>query len=123
NGHKNLGPYGSFGVLLKGIAGTGKTMFTRFIADESQTGALLYRAPMLTDPEEVRQLYDSARAGAKDQPVIILLDDFDYVGKRSESTNPAFRPILAQTLTEMDAPGKNIGVFTFITSNLPDMLD
>src|SRR5208283_4199018 len=76
NGHKNLGPYGSFGVLLKGIAGTGKTMFTRFIADESQTGALLYRAPMLTDPEEVRQLYDSARAGAKDQPVIILLDDF-----------------------------------------------
>jgi len=120
--YKSLGVYGTFGALLKGMPGTGKTLFTRYIAQ--QTEALLYVAPMLYEDVQVREIFESARSTAKDRPSILVFDDLDYIGKRTEGTNPAYRPVLARLLTEMDIHiSNNIGVFTFITSNLPDMLD
>ncbi|MEM4360155.1 MAG: ATP-binding protein [Candidatus Bilamarchaeaceae archaeon] len=119
--YKTLGIYGSFGALLKGIPGTGKTLFTRYVAEKTE--ALIYVAPMLYEDAQVRDIFDAARSTTKERPAVLVFDDLDYIGKRTEAINSVYRPVLAQLLTEMDIQARNIGVFTFITSNLPDMLD
>ncbi len=119
--HQQLGEYGFFGTMFHGMPGTGKSLHAEHIAE--LTGASLFKAPLLTDPGDVAELYSTARTNAKNKPVIVLLNDLDYLGKRSEgSMNQAFRPVLAQILTEMEQRD-NKGVFTFITTNLPDNID
>lgn len=124
NGTNSLGlELGSFGALFHGLPGTGKSHFARYLAEQS--GAIFFDSPMLTSAEDVVGLFEAARKSRKEteKPVIVLMDDLEYVGKRSEGGNSGFRPVLAQLLQECDMSPNNENIFRVITTNLEDNLD
>ncbi len=121
--YKNFGNLGTFGTNCKGIPGTGKTEFVRFIAQE--TNAFFYYMPVLESPDAIIDVMTDAREQVKKSgtPAIPLFDDIDYLGKRSEGTvNQQNRAILAALLRETQSK-ENPGVFPFFTTNEAEMID
>jgi transitional endoplasmic reticulum ATPase len=122
--YKESGSLGSFGTMQVGGYGLGKTLNVRHIAEQS--GAFLFELPMIDKPDTIIDVVTAAKKSIDDTkaPSMILLDEVDYLGSRSEgSTNQAYRAILASLLRETNPYPPVNGLFWFYNSNEPDNID
>lgn len=118
-----FGEYASFGTLHYGIQGTGKTILAKKVAE--MTGAGYYEVPALSSPDELTAYFKSARKLAEggDKRALIVFDDVEYLGKRSDPSNQHYSAILKAMLQETQDTKQNRNVFWIATTNLPEKLD
>jgi len=114
---------GYSGVLLKGGPGTGKTLYSQWIAKKSN--ALMIDGGLIGSPEQIKNLYQAARElrDKENKPVIIFLDEIDRFSSRDDVVDPTQATTLNQLLMEMDGTKSNKMIFTFGATNKEDKLD
>ncbi|MEW6329296.1 MAG: AAA family ATPase, partial [Candidatus Micrarchaeota archaeon] len=117
------------GILLVGLPGTGKTLFAKAVATESEANFISIKGPELLSKwfgeseKAVRELFRKARQAA---PCIIFIDEIDAVaswrGGSDEGTRAGERVVNA-LLTEMDGLQNLKNVVVLAATNRPDILD
>lgn len=107
------------GVLLTGIAGTGKTQLARVLCNALDNKVtMIWASPKaLHDVEKVKLLFDASRYFA---PTLLIIEDIDFVGKSRDYVTD---PIVGELLTQLDGNAPNHGLFVIATSNRPELLD
>jgi len=106
------------GLLLAGVAGTGKTQVCRVLCNELKDVTVIWATPKALYSEDmVKELFEAARHLA---PTLIVIEDIDFIGT---DRNVAQNPILGELLTQLDGNSPNFGVFVIATTNRPTLLD
>lgn len=107
------------GVLLAGIAGTGKTQLARVLCNKlDKKVTVIWATPKgLHDVEKVKMLFDAARYFA---PTLLIIEDIDFI---SRSRDYITDPIVGELLTQLDGNAGNHGIFTLATTNRPELMD
>jgi len=107
------------GVLLAGIAGTGKTQLARVLCNvlDNKTTVIWATPKALYDAEKVKDLFEAARYFS---PSLLIIEDIDFIGKSRDYVTD---PIVGELLTQLDGNSPNHGVFVLATSNRPELLD
>jgi len=107
------------GVLLAGIAGTGKTQLARVLCNMlNDNVTIIWATPKaLYDEEKVKLLFDAGRYFA---PSLLIIEDIDFIGKSRDIRTD---PITGELLTQLDGNSPNHGVFVLATTNRPELLD
>lgn len=118
------------GVLLVGQPGTGKTLFAKAVAGESNvpffsiTGSDFVEMYVGVGASRVRDLFDQAKRQA---PCIIFIDEIDAVGRQRGAGlgggNDEREQTLNQLLVEMDGFESNEGIIVLAATNRADVLD
>lgn len=118
------------GVLLVGQPGTGKTLFAKAVAGESNvpffsiTGSDFVEMYVGVGASRVRDLFDQAKRQA---PCIIFIDEIDAVGRQRGAGlgggNDEREQTLNQLLVEMDGFEPNEGIIVLAATNRADVLD
>jgi cell division protease FtsH len=118
------------GVLLVGPPGTGKTLTARAVAGEANVPFLHHfrlglRGDVRRRWREPRARH--VRAGKKNAPCIIFIDEIDAVGRHRGAGlgggNDEREQTLNQLLVEMDGFEANEGIILIAATNRPDVLD
>ncbi len=130
--YKQMGLKPPKGILLYGVPGTGKTMFARALAGESNVAFIVESATNFvtkwqgSGPQNVRDLFEKARKYA---PAILFIDEIDAVGKKrtgGAGGNASIENTLNAILTEMDGFGEKNDtspVIVIAATNLIEVLD
>jgi len=130
--YKQMGLKPPKGILLYGVPGTGKTMFARALAGESDVAFIVESATNFvtkwqgSGPQSVRDLFEKARKYA---PAILFIDEIDAVGRKrtgGSGGNASIENTLNAILTEMDGFGENnvnAPVIVIAATNLIEVLD
>lgn len=109
------------GVLMTGCPGSGKTMLSKILCNETKA-TFLWITPDDISPdygaESVARIYDMAR---ELEPTIILFEDIDYIGRNRE--RGFFNRITGELLNQLDGVASNEGLITLASSNFPATLD
>ena len=118
------------GILLSGSPGTGKTLFAKAIAGESDIPFISTHASSFVEvyagigAAKIRNLFNEAR---KLSPCIIFIDEIDSIGKQRGNghlhNNEEREHALNQLLSEMDGFVSREGVTVIAATNRPDVLD
>lgn len=133
---KNPGKYTSMGartpkgVLMVGLAGTGKTLLARATAGEagvaffSMAGSEFMEMLVGVGASRVRDLFNNAK---KSQPAIIFIDEVDAIGRQRGAGfmggHDEREQTLNQILVEMDGFTPNEQLVVMAATNRPDVLD
>ena len=107
------------GVLLAGMAGTGKTQLARVLLNMlGKEITVIWCTPKaIHDPEKVKLLFEASRYFS---PSLLVIEDIDFIGKsRDYETDP----IVGELLTQLDGNAPNHGVFVLATTNRAELLD
>ncbi|MFN3910179.1 MAG: ATP-binding protein, partial [Candidatus Anstonellaceae archaeon] len=118
------------GILLVGLPGTGKTLFAKAVASESEANFISIKGPEVLSKwvgeseKTVRELFRKARVSA---PCVIFIDEIDAIastrtGGLAEGTKVEER-IVDTLLTELDGLKELKNVVVIAASNRPDILD
>jgi len=107
------------GLLMGGVAGTGKTQVCRILCNELPDDAtLIWATPKaLYESDKIQDLFEAARYFS---PTVIVIEDIDFIGTSREFTQ---NPILGELLTQLDGNDPNHGIFIVATTNRPQQLD
>lgn len=107
------------GVLLAGIAGTGKTQFARVLCNvlDDEVTVIWATPKALYDEEKIKLLFDAARYFS---PCLLIIEDIDFIGKSRDYVTD---PTVGELLTQLDGNSPNHGVFVLATTNRPELLD
>jgi SpoVK/Ycf46/Vps4 family AAA+-type ATPase len=107
------------GLLMGGVAGTGKTQVCRILCNILPKGTtLIWATPKaLYDTDQIQNLFDAARYFS---PCLIVIEDIDFIGKSRDLSQ---NPILGELLTQLDGNDPNHGIFVIASSNRPELLD
>lgn len=107
------------GLLMGGLAGTGKTQVCRILCNELPKGVtMIWSTPKaLYDSEKIQLLFEAARYFS---PTLIIIEDIDFIGTSREI---ARNEILGELLTQLDGNDPNHGIFVIATTNRPELLD
>jgi len=107
------------GILLAGIAGTGKTQLARVLCNiMNKNTTIIWATPKaLYDEEKIKLLFDAARYFA---PSLLIIEDIDFIGKSRDFKSD---PITGELLTQLDGNAPNHGVFVLATTNRAELLD
>lgn len=118
------------GVLLVGAPGTGKTMLSRAVANESGVpffsivGSAFVELFVGVGSARVRSLFETAK---KNQPSILFIDELDAIGKTRMpgigGGHEEREQTLNQILAEMDGFERETGVIVMAATNRPEQLD
>ena len=118
------------GILLVGLPGTGKTMFAKAVATETETNFISIKGPEVLSKwvgeseKTVRELFRKARLAA---PCIIFIDEIDAIashrGGGEDSGNRVGERVVDTMLTEMDGLQSLKNVIVIGATNRPDILD
>jgi len=116
------------GILLVGLPGTGKTMFAKAVATETQANFISIKGSELIhkwvgeSARLTRELFMKARAAA---PCIIFIDEIDTVGRARTGDNPSVihEDVINGMLVEMDGLANLKNVVVIAATNRPDILD
>lgn len=116
------------GILLVGLPGTGKTMFAKAVATETQANFISVKGSELTSKwvgesaKLTRELFTKARSAA---PCIIFIDEIDNIGRTRASDNPSLihEDIINNMLVEMDGLVNLKNIVVIGATNRPDILD
>jgi len=113
---------GYSGILFTGPPGTGKTLYAQWIVN--LTGAVFYDIGLVTSPDHIRQVYQTARESRKNnKSVILFMDEVDRFSNREDIADPAQAVTLNQLLMELDGTTPNQGIYTIAASNKPEKID
>lgn len=130
--YEHIGIKSPKGILLEGLPGTGKTLIAKAIAGEANCYFLSASATSFLSgylaggQNNVRKFFEFARTKAKKKPVIIFLDEFDSIGRRTESSDAVsneYRSMINEFLNQMDGFGQNENILVIAATNNADMLD
>jgi len=107
------------GVLLAGVAGTGKTQLARVLCNvlDKKTTVIWATPKALYDEEKIKLLFDAARYFS---PCLLIIEDIDFIGKSRDYVTD---PVVGELLTQLDGNSPNHGVFVLATTNRPELLD
>jgi len=107
------------GVLLAGVAGTGKTQLGRVLCNVlNKKVTVIWVSPKaLHDVEKVQLVFEAARYFS---PTLLVIEDIDFIG-RSRDFNTDH--IVGELLTQLDGSASNHGVFILASTNRPELLD
>ncbi len=116
------------GILLVGLPGTGKTLFAKAVATETQANFISIKGSELIhkwvgeSARLTRELFMKARAAA---PCIIFIDEIDTVGRARAGDNPSVihEDVINGMLVEMDGLANLKNVVVIGATNRPDILD
>ena len=121
------------GVLLVGVAGTGKTLLAKAVAGEASVPCLSISGSEFIElfvgvgASRVRDLFEQAKQQA---PCIVFIDELDALGKSRGGKAPFAgggmseqEQTLNQLLNEMDGFDANTGVILLGATNRPEVLD
>ncbi len=118
------------GVLLVGLAGTGKTLLARAVAGEagvpffSVAGSEFMEMLVGVGAARVRDLFGQAK---KASPAIIFVDEIESIGRMRgmgfSGGHDEREQTLNQILVEMDGFSPNDNVIVIAATNRPDLLD
>ena len=118
------------GILLVGLPGTGKTMFAKAVATETETNFISVKGPEVLSKwvgeseKTVRELFRKARLAA---PCIIFIDEIDAIGVHrgggEDSGSRVSERVVDTILTEMDGLQSLKNVLVIGATNRPDILD
>ncbi|EGG00041.1 AAA ATPase [Melampsora larici-populina 98AG31] len=124
---EKLGIASSFGILLWGPPGCGKTLLAKAVANESQANFISVKGPELLNKyvgeseKAVRQVFVRARASA---PCIIFFDELDaLVPRRDDSLSESSSRVVNTLLTELDGLESRKQIFVIGATNRPDVMD
>ncbi|KAG0140528.1 hypothetical protein CROQUDRAFT_53099 [Cronartium quercuum f. sp. fusiforme G11] len=124
---EKLGISSSFGILLWGPPGCGKTLLAKAVANESQANFISVKGPELLNKyvgeseKAVRQVFARARASA---PCIIFFDELDaLVPRRDDSLSESSSRVVNTLLTELDGLESRKQIFVVGATNRPDVMD
>lgn len=118
------------GLLLIGPPGVGKTLLVRCAAEDIGATLVTVNGPDVTgsrpgeSEENLRRMFDRARAEAEEGPCVLLIDEIDSLcPRRTGSSGAPENRLVAQLLTLMDAIGSHEGFVIIGATNQPDALD
>ncbi|KAI7956005.1 hypothetical protein MJO29_007404 [Puccinia striiformis f. sp. tritici] len=124
---EKIGISSSFGVLLWGPPGCGKTLVAKAVANESQANFISVKGPELLNKyvgeseKAVRQVFIRARASA---PCIIFFDELDaLVPRRDDSLSESSSRVVNTLLTELDGLEPRKQIYVIGATNRPDVMD
>jgi transitional endoplasmic reticulum ATPase len=115
------------GILLVGLPGTGKTMFAKAVATETESNFITIKGSELVSKwvgesaRLTREMFMKARAAA---PCIIFIDEIDTIGKARSSENSIIHEdVINGMLVEMDGLINLKNVLMIAATNRPELLD
>ncbi len=117
------------GILLVGLPGTGKTMFAKAVATETETNFISIKGPEVLSKwvgeseKAVREMFRKARTAA---PCIIFIDEIDSIAPHrggGDDGSRAVERVVDSLLTEMDGLQGLKNVLVIGATNRPDILD
>ena len=120
------------GILLYGAPGTGKTLFGRVLASETNmrffhvSGSEFFSMWMGESERKLHEIFAEARAAA---PAMIFFDEVEsFLGSREngglhDSAGQTFRQVVAAFLAEMDGALSRGDVLVVAATNHPDLID
>ena len=120
------------GILLYGAPGTGKTLFGRVLASETNmrffnvSGSEFFSMWMGESERKLREIFAQARAAA---PSMIFFDEVESFlasrenGGLQDGASQTFRQVVAAFLAEMDGALSRGDVLVVAATNHPDLID
>jgi len=106
------------GVLLGGEPGTGKTKLAKVLCNKLDGCTVIWvTAESISESNHIKTLFTAARYFA---PVLIVIEDIDFLGKDREIQHS---PVVGELLTQLDGSAPNDGIFVLASSNRPGLLD
>jgi hypothetical protein len=115
---KKLGVPWRRGLMLGGLAGTGKTQVCRILCNELKDTTVIWATPKAVQNEDdIATLFTAARYFS---PSLLVIEDIDFIGSSRDFGQD---PSLGELLTQLDGNDPNNGIFVIATTNRPEMLD
>lgn len=115
------------GIILTGPPGTGKTLLAEALANESNAHYVKLNGSELKTKwhgESEKNLRDFFADLVKNQPSIVVFDEFDSVAKKRDSIDPHNAEFVNQFLSIMtDLANRRDEVYVIATTNRIEMLD
>jgi len=117
------------GILLVGLPGTGKTMFAKAVATETEANFISIKGPEVLSKwvgeseKAIREIFRKARMAT---PCVIFIDEIDSIAPHRSTSNDGnhvSERVVDTLLTEMDGLTGLKNVIVIAASNRPDILD
>jgi len=117
------------GILLVGLPGTGKTMFAKAVATETEANFISIKGPEVLSKwvgeseKAVRETFRKARMAT---PCVIFIDEIDAIAPHrggGDEGNRVTERIVDTLLTEMDGLTGLKNVVVIAATNRPELLD
>jgi len=117
------------GILLVGLPGTGKTMFAKAVATETEANFISIKGPEVLSKwvgeseKAVRETFRKARMAT---PCVIFIDEIDSIAPHrggGEDGNRVSERVVDTLLTEMDGLTGLKNVVVIAATNRPELLD
>ncbi len=115
------------GLIFQGPAGTGKSEWAKWLADQLHASLFVMHGPELKHKHvgeterAIREMFAHARKAA---PSVVVIDEMDSLTPRRDARATNFEVSMAeQLLTEMQGLRRSEAVLVVGTTNLPDAID
>ena len=124
---KSIGVKPPKGILLYGPPGSGKTLISRAVANETGAFFFLINGPEIMSKlagESESNLRKAFEEAEKNAPSIIFIDEIDSIAPKREKKNAEVeRRIVSQLLTLMDGLKSQSHVIVMGATNQPNSID
>ncbi|MCX6773207.1 MAG: CDC48 family AAA ATPase [Candidatus Micrarchaeota archaeon] len=117
------------GILLVGLPGTGKTMFAKAVATETEANFISIKGPEVLSKwvgESEKALRETFRKARMATPCVIFIDEIDAIAPHrggGDEGNKVTERIVDTLLTEMDGLTGLKNVVVIAATNRPELLD
>jgi len=116
------------GILLVGLPGTGKTLFAKAIATETESNFISIKGPEVLSKwvgeseKAVREIFRKARMAT---PCVVFIDEIDAIAPHRgfDEGSKVIERVVDTLLTEMDGLSGLKNVVVLAATNRPDILD
>jgi SpoVK/Ycf46/Vps4 family AAA+-type ATPase len=108
-------------VIASGPPGNGKTRWAEWLATTTESTFIDARSVMV--PQQIDELFKTAREEAKKNSVVVLLDEIDKYGKRDDIVPTGDKATLNHLLQQIEGTESNYGVMVVAPTNLKKHLD
>ena len=117
------------GILLVGLPGTGKTMFAKAVATETETNFISVKGPEVLSKwvgESEKAIRETFRKARMATPCVVFIDEIDSIAPHrggGDEGNRVTERVVDTLLTEMDGLTGLKNVVVIAATNRPDLLD